>query len=146
MIYMNKVKVFQYLLLIILLPLSVVLILLSINNVTCVNIHEGRGIDLEMNIYIVIIYSILFNIMIYIRKNNWMKYILLVMIASILIVSIVNYCTYPFADGCYDSNSLTLHYFGSDPPRIVAGVEDYFINLTLITVLLMQFLLLKNKK
>lgn len=144
---MNRMSFFQYLLLMIILLLSIVLILLSVNNVICVSIRNGRGgMNLEINMYVVVIYLFLFNIMNYIRRNNWMKYILLIMIISILIVSVVNYSFYPFTEGCYDSNSLTLHYFGSDPPWIVAGIEDYSINLLLVVTLSISFILLIRKK
>lgn len=144
---MNRRIYWQYLLLIINLILSMFIILLSINNVMCVNVCEGRGgISLEFNLYFVVVYSFIFYIMTCIRRNNWMKYILLVIIISIVIISIVNYNRYPFVDGYYDSNSLSLHYFGSDYHYIVAGIEDYFTNLLLIIVLSILFIFLNYKK
>ena len=61
---MNRMSFFQYLLLMIILLLSIVLILLSVNNVICVSIRDGRGgMNLEINMYVVVIYLFLFNIM-----------------------------------------------------------------------------------
>lgn len=143
-------KILQYFLLVIILLLSVVLILLADNNVTCVSFHEGRGIDLEINLYFLIIYCFLFLLIVSVGKIPWMQYILPVVIAIIVVVTIINYSTYPFVNGYVDSNSLTLHYFKtSEPPRIVAGIEDYFINLIQVIILGLTFLISKfiiNKK
>lgn len=137
-------KILQYLLLVIILLLSVFLILLADNNVACVNFREGRELDLETNLYFLLIYSFLYLLMVSVKKTRWMQYILPVVIIIIVMVTIVNYCTYPFVNGYYDSNSLTLHYFGtSEPPRIVAGIEDYFTNLAQIIILGITFLISK---
>lgn len=144
-------KILQYLLFVVILLLSVVLILLADNNVACVSFREDRGIDLETNLCFLLIYSFLFLLMVSVKKKHWMQYLLPIIIFMIVVVTIVNYCKYPFVDGYYDSNSLTLHYFNtSDPQKIIAGIEDYFINLIQIIILGLTFLISKflihNKK